>query len=80
MKEFVYIENDFLNVSALAGLVAFAGILGNCFGYWFGAKSGNYLYSKEDSFILRKNILLSPKLFSTDMEEEPLFLRVFFLS
>ncbi len=63
MKEFVYIENDFLNVSALAGLVAFAGILGNCFGYWFGAKSGNYLYSKEDSFIFKKKYLIESQAF-----------------
>lgn len=63
MKEFVYIENDFLNVSALAGLVALAGILGNCFGYWFGAKSGNYLYSKEDSFIFKKKYLIESQAF-----------------
>jgi len=63
MKEFVYIENDFLNISALAGLVALAGILGNCFGYWFGAKSGTYLYNKEDSFIFKKKYLIESQAF-----------------
>lgn len=63
MAEVVYIENDFMNVWALASLVAFAGIVGNTFGYWFGAKSGNYLYQKEDSWIFKKKYLFESKAF-----------------
>jgi len=63
MSELVHIENDFLNVWALASLVAFAGILGNLFGYWFGKKSGNYLYQKEDGFLFKKKYLLESKAF-----------------
>jgi len=63
MAEVVYIENDFMNVWALASLVALAGIIGNTFGYWFGAKSGNYLYQKEDSWIFKKKYLFESKAF-----------------
>jgi membrane-associated protein len=53
----------FLNVALLATLVAIAGILGNCFGYWFGSKSGNYLYQKKDNFIFKKKYLYESKVF-----------------
>lgn len=63
MREFFYIESDFLNVLSLSSLVALAGIVGNSFGYWFGAKSGNYLYTKEDSWIFKKKYLFESKAF-----------------
>src|SRR5690606_28125513 len=37
---------------------AAAGILGNMFGYWFGYKSGSYLYNKKDSFWFKKKYLI----------------------
>lgn len=52
------IEGEFLNVLLLSVLVAMAGIVGNTFGYWFGAKSGTYLYTKEDSFWFKKKYLI----------------------
>ncbi|MNK24467.1 Inner membrane protein YqjA [compost metagenome] len=52
------IEGEFLNVLLLSMLVAIAGIVGNTFGYWFGAKSGTYLYTKEDSFWFKKKYLI----------------------
>lgn len=57
----ISLQNDFLNVSLLATLVACAGILGNMFGYWFGAKSGTYLYNRKDNFIFKKRYLLDAK-------------------
>ena len=63
MSELVHIENDFLNVWALASLVTLAGIFGNLFGYWFGKKSGNYLYQKEDGFLFKKKYLFESKAF-----------------
>lgn len=63
MEEFVYIPNDFLNVLSLATLVAGAGTLGNFFGYWFGMKSGNYLFSREDSWIFKKKYIEESRLF-----------------
>lgn len=52
------IDGDFINVSLLAILVGLSGIVGNTFGYWFGAKSGTYLYSREDSFLFKKKYLI----------------------
>lgn len=63
MKEVVDIQSDFLNVALLACLVATAGIFGNIFGYWFGAKSGNYLYNKKDNFIFKKKYLYESQVF-----------------
>jgi membrane-associated protein len=54
---------DFLNVTCVAALVAIAGIVGNTFGYWFGKKSGTYLYTKEDSFWFKKKYLIESKVF-----------------
>lgn len=56
-----YLKSDFINVALLSTLVAIAGILGNIVGYWFGAKSGYYLYNKEDSFWFKKKYLIQSK-------------------
>ncbi|WP_430614948.1 DedA family protein [Flavobacterium sp. JP2137] len=63
MAELFTIESDFTNVALLSTLVAVAGILGNLFGYWFGSKSGNYLYNKKDNFIFKKKYLYESKVF-----------------
>lgn len=59
----VIIDNDFANVALLASLVAVAGIFGNMVGYWFGSKSGYYLYNKEDTFWFKKKYLIQSKEF-----------------
>ena len=46
VENFAFIESDIANVTLLSILVAAAGILGNIMGYWFGSKSGYYLYKK----------------------------------
>jgi len=61
VENFTIIESDVLNVTLLAFLVAVAGIIGNMVGYWFGAKSGYYLYKKEDSFWWKKKYLIQSK-------------------
>jgi membrane-associated protein len=61
IENFLIIESDFLNVALLASLVAIAGILGNMVGYWFGAKSGYYLYKKEETFWFKKKYLIQSK-------------------
>jgi membrane-associated protein len=62
-RELVVIDNTFTNVVLLATLVAISGIIGNIVGYWFGAKSGHYLYSKEDNFWFKKKYLIQSRLF-----------------
>ncbi|MEW5676728.1 VTT domain-containing protein [Flavobacterium enshiense] len=63
MKELLVIEGEFANVAVLSTLVAVSGIIGNIFGYWFGAKSGHFLYSKEDNFWYKKKYLIQSRLF-----------------
>ncbi len=63
VEQFFPVSNDFVGVTILASLIAFSGILGNIVGYWFGAKSGAYLYKKEDSFIWKKKYLIQSKNF-----------------
>jgi membrane-associated protein len=61
IENMVIIESDFINVTLLSLLVAAAGIVGNTVGYWFGAKSGYYLFKKEDTFWFKKKYLLQSK-------------------
>lgn len=61
VENIMFIDSDFVNVTLLSTMVAFAGILGNIVGYWFGAKSGYYLYNKEDSFWFKKKYLVQSK-------------------
>ena len=61
VQNVMYIESDFVNVTLLALFVAISGIFGNMVGYWFGAKSGYYLFKKEDTFWFKKKYLLQSK-------------------
>lgn len=44
-------------------LLMLAAIIGNVFGYWFGKKVGENLYTKKDSFLFRKQHLIITKAF-----------------
>lgn len=61
VDQFVHIDSDFLNVLLLVCFISIAGILGNMVGYWFGAKSGYYLFKKEDTFWFKKKYLVQSK-------------------
>ena len=61
IENFAFIKSDIVNVVLLATLIAIAGIFGNMIGYWFGAKSGYYLYKKKDSFWFKKKYLIQSK-------------------
>lgn len=61
IQNVLIIDSSFLNVTLLATFVALAGILGNMVGYWFGSKSGYYLYNKQDSFWFKKKYLVQSK-------------------
>jgi membrane-associated protein len=58
VENVIAIPSDFLNVTLLSTLVAISGVFGNMTGYWFGSKSGYYLYNKEDSFWFKKKYLV----------------------
>jgi membrane-associated protein len=61
IENILFIESNFINVVLLSTMVAFAGILGNIVGYWFGSKSGYYLYNKKDTFWFKKKYLVQSK-------------------
>lgn len=46
---------ELLNVDyfVLASLMIFAAVLGNTFGYWFGRKAGEKLYSRKESILFK---------------------------
>jgi membrane-associated protein len=61
--ELFQFNNDFLNLLLIAVLVIFSGILGNMVGYWFGAASGPFLFSRKDTFFFKKKHLFAAKEF-----------------
>ncbi|WP_339918760.1 VTT domain-containing protein [uncultured Flavobacterium sp.] len=61
IENVLFISSDFINVVILSTSVAIAGILGNIVGYWFGSKSGYYLYNKKDTFWFKKKYLVQSK-------------------
>ncbi|GEP49456.1 alkaline phosphatase [Flavobacterium noncentrifugens] len=61
IENIFFIGSDFLNVLLLSSFIALAGIVGNMVGYWFGSKSGYYLYNKQDSFWFKKKYLIQSK-------------------
>jgi membrane-associated protein len=47
-------SSEILDLVLLWIIISLAGILGNFVGYWFGKKSGPFLYERKDSFFLKK--------------------------
>ena len=50
--------NEWVDLGILFSFISTAGILGNFVGYWFGRKSGPFLYERKDSFFFKKKYLL----------------------
>lgn len=50
-------DNQWVDLGVLWVLITVAGILGNFVGYWFGYKSGPFLYQRKDSFFFKKKYL-----------------------
>jgi membrane-associated protein len=61
IENVLFIDSSFVNVLILSTAVAVSGILGNIVGYWFGSKSGYYLYNKKDTFWFKKKYLVQSK-------------------
>ncbi|MEO5590951.1 MAG: VTT domain-containing protein [Chitinophagaceae bacterium] len=53
--------SDFINLVILWFLVSACGILGNMAGYWFGKKSGPFLFTRKDTFLFKRKHLLRAK-------------------
>jgi membrane-associated protein len=57
------VGGDLPDLLALWILVSVCGIAGNWAGYWFGNKSGPYLYHREDNFLFKKKYLFRAREF-----------------
>jgi membrane-associated protein len=55
--------SDFLNLLILLVLITICGILGNTAGFWFGRKSGPFLFHRKDTFLFKKKHLYDAKAF-----------------
>lgn len=51
-------DNHVSNLFYWATLITVAAILGNFVGYWFGRKSGEYLFKRKDTWYLKKKHLM----------------------
>ncbi len=51
----------FINLFILGVIISIAGIAGNFVGYWFGRKSGPFLFERKDTFFFRKKYLFQAK-------------------
>jgi len=55
--------SPFADLLLIAVLVIISGVLGNWTGYWFGSKSGPYLFKRKDTFFFKKKHLYTAKEF-----------------
>ena len=54
-------DNTFVNLLILSVIISLAGIVGNFVGYWFGRKSGSFLFERKDTFFFKKKYLFQAK-------------------
>jgi membrane-associated protein len=62
-SELFQFDNDLINLVLITILVILSGVLGNMVGYWFGAASGPFLFSRKDTFFFKKKHLFAAKEF-----------------
>lgn len=56
-------ENHFINLLFWIGVLTLCAIIGNIVGYWFGKKSGNYLFERRDTWLFKKRHIHQAKEF-----------------
>ncbi len=54
-------DNNFVNLIYWISLISVAGIIGNSVGYWFGKKTGPYLFERKDTLLFKRKHLLQAK-------------------
>jgi len=55
--------NDIIDLLILFVMVSVCGIIGNSLGYWFGRKSGPFLFHRKDNFFFKKKYLYQAREF-----------------
>ena len=51
------VQNEYVDLFVLVGLISIVGILGNSVGYWTGRKVGPAMYNWRDRFLFKKKYL-----------------------
>ncbi len=51
------VQNEWVDLFVLVGLISLMGILGNMLGYWFGRKIGPSMFHWKDRFLFKKQYL-----------------------
>jgi membrane-associated protein len=59
------VQNQWLDLLVLIGLVSLMGIIGNFVGYWFGKKVGPAMFTWKDRFLFKKKYLTQAQEFYT---------------
>jgi membrane-associated protein len=54
-------NSSILNLLLLGLVITIAGVVGNTVGYWFGKKSGPFLFERKDTFFFKKKYLYQAK-------------------
>ena len=57
----INLGSPFLNLLLLGALIAAAGIIGNFVGYWFGNKTGPFLFDRKDTWLFKKKYLFQAR-------------------
>lgn len=55
--------SEFFNLVMISAIISLAGILGNFVGYWFGRKSGPFLFDRKDTWLFKKRYLIQAREF-----------------
>ena len=72
-------SQGYFDITLLVLLVTFGAVLGDQIGYLFGKKIGPKIFTRDDSFFFKKDILLMLKIFIKSMAKKLLSLLVLFL-
>lgn len=62
-NEIIQLDSPVAQLLVLFVFISAAGILGNFVGYWFGKKSGVFLYHRKDTLFFKKKYLFQAKEF-----------------
>ncbi len=56
-------DSNLVNLVYWISLISVAGIIGNSVGYWFGKKTGPYLFERKDTLLFKRKHLIQAKEF-----------------
>ncbi len=61
VNEVIPTNSEYFSLFFLLATISVAGVLGNTAGYWFGKKSGPFLFHRKDTFFFKKKYLFQAR-------------------